>query len=215
VVDRQVTRSLPIGSPSSSTQKAGIDMKNHYQSLLMLAAAMAAPVCAQTIDKAFSAPPILGIPSIALNHTTTLTFTITADAGGLTAPFGFTDPLAGGLVATAVLPSSTCPDALTGGATLAIAYNASSSGLGANQSCTVSFTVKGTFPGLKINLVQGTGSLAGIANQAQLSVVSPQFSKAFSGPIVTPPFPTIPLNGTTTITFTVKNVTPEDLTSVG
>jgi hypothetical protein len=149
-----------------------------------------------TIVKAF------GAPTIPLNGTTTLTFNIQnpntiAPLAGL----AFTDSLPAGLtVAPTPNLTSTC-----GGTATAVASSASVSlvagTLPVSMSCLVSVNVQGAAIGVKNNSVLITSTTAGNGNtsNASITVVGPPvIIKAFGAA-------TIPLTGTTSLSFTIQN----------
>jgi hypothetical protein len=157
-------------------------------------------VGAPTIQKAF------GAATIPLNGTTTLSFTITNPAANPTSADGiaFSDTLQSGLqVASPNGLSNTC-----GGSVTATAGLSSISLLGGSiatpgATCTVTVSVTGTQSGNVPNTTSAVSSTNGgtgaVSNTANLIVVSPPtIQKAFSAS-------TIPLNGTTTLTFTITN----------
>ncbi|MBI4751529.1 MAG: DUF11 domain-containing protein [Acidobacteria bacterium] len=160
-----------------------------------------------TISKAF------GAPTIALDGSTTLTFTITNP--NTTVPLtgvSFTDSLPAGLVvATPPNVTGVCSGTVTavaGSSTISL----SGGSLTAGGNCTITVNVTGTTAGVKNNTtgnVSSTQSGAGGTASASITVVAPaSISKAFSAP-------TIPLNGSTTLTFTITNPnTTEALTGV-
>ena len=163
---------------------------------------------APTITKAF------GAASIALNGSTSLTFTITNPAANTIALTGvaFTDNLPAGLVvATPNALTSTCGGTATA---VAGAGSASLSGgtLAINSSCAISMNVTGTTAGVKNNSVQVTSTEGGTGNtsNASITVVGPPvIIKAFGAP-------SIPLNGSTTLSFTIQNNNATtSLTSIG
>ncbi len=144
-----------------------------------------------------------GAATIPLNGTTSLTFTISSTNQNQTlSGISFTDSLPAGLVvATPGNPTTTCtgtPTAVDGSSSVAL----STSSLAPGASCTVSVTVQGTTAGVKSNSVTVSDATAGTGNTgtANLTVVAPPtISKAFN------PSASIPLNGITTITFTISN----------
>jgi fimbrial isopeptide formation D2 family protein/uncharacterized repeat protein (TIGR01451 family) len=149
-----------------------------------------------SITKAF------GAASIPLNGTTSLTFTIQNPNTGLTLNgIAFTDNLPAGLVvATPNGLNNTC-----GGTATAVAGSGSISlsggTLAASASCTVSVNVTGTTAGVKNNSVQVTSTEGGTGNtsNASITVVGPPvIIKAFGAA-------SIPLNGSTSLTFTIQN----------
>ncbi len=160
-----------------------------------------------TITKAF------GAASIPLNGTTSLTFTITNPNTGVTLTgIAFTDNLPAGLaVATPNNLNSTC-----GGTATAVAgsgqVSLSGGTLAASASCTVSVNVTGTTAGVKNNSVQvtSTESGTGSTSNASITVVAPPvIIKAFGAA-------SIPLNGSTSLSFTIQNNnTTTTLTGIG
>src|SRR5262249_7974565 len=84
--------------------------------------------------------------------------------------------------------------------------------LAANASCTVSVNIQGTTAGVKNNSVQVTSTEGGTGNTATASitvVAPPATIKAFGAA-------SIPLNGSTSLTFTIQNNnTSTTLTGVG
>ncbi len=152
-----------------------------------------------TITKAF------GAPSVPLNGNTSLTFTL-ANPAINTIPLttvAFTDALPAGIVvATPNAAATSC----AGGTVTAVAASGSVSLSGAtipaNGSCTVSVNVTGTAAGAQNNITGNVSSLeGGTGGTAQASVavlLPPAISKSFGAA-------RIPLNGSTTLTFTVTN----------
>lgn len=158
-----------------------------------------------TITKAF------GAATIPLNGTTSLTFTIQNPNTNLALTgIAFTDNLPAGLVvATPNALNNTC-----GGTATAVAGSGSislSAGtLAASASCTVSVNVQGTTAGVKNNSVQVTSTEAGTGNtsNASITVVGPPvIIKAFGAA-------SIPLNGSTSLSFTIQNNNTTALTGV-
>jgi mucin-19 len=149
-----------------------------------------------SITKAF------GAAQIPLNGTTSLTFTITNPNTNLALTgIAFTDNLPAGLVvATPNALNNTC-----GGTATATAGSGSislSAGtLAASASCTVSVNVQGTTAGVKNNSVTVSSTEGGTGNTSNTSitvVASPTLTKAFGAA-------SIPLNGSTSLSFTVTN----------
>jgi uncharacterized repeat protein (TIGR01451 family) len=149
-----------------------------------------------SITKAF------GAAQIPLNGTTSLTFTITNPNTNLALTgIAFTDNLPAGLVvATPNALNNTC-----GGTATAVAGSGSislSAGtLAASASCTVSVNVTGTTAGVKNNSVTVSSTEGGTGNTSNASitvVASPTLTKAFGAA-------SIPLNGSTSLSFTVTN----------
>src|SRR5947209_17098685 len=160
-----------------------------------------------TITKAF------GAAQIPLNGTTSLTFTIQNPNTAVTLNgIAFTDNLpAGLLVATPNALSNTCggtPTAVAGSGSISL----SAGTLAASASCTVSVNVQGTTAGVKNNSVQVTSTEAGTGNTSNASITvtgPPVIIKAFGAA-------SIPLNGSTSLTFTIQNPnTTTGLTGIG
>jgi len=159
-----------------------------------------------TANLTVAAPPSItkqfGAATIPVNGTTTLSFTIAnPNAGVALSGIAFTDTLPSGLVvATPNGVSSTC-----GGTTTAVAGGGSVSlsggTLAAGASCTVTLNVTGTTAGTKNNSVSVTSTEGGAGNTstASLTVVAPpSIQKVFGAA-------TIPLNGSTSLSFTIAN----------
>ena len=163
-------------------------------------------VAPPTITKAF------GAATIPLNGTTSLTFTINnSNTGATLNGVAFTDNLPAGLVvASTPNLSNTCGGTATAvGGSGSVSLSAGS--LAGSASCTVSVNVHATTAGVKNNSVQVTSTEGGTGNTSNASitvVAPPTISKAFGAAA-------IPLNGTTTATFTISNPnTTVDLTGV-
>jgi uncharacterized repeat protein (TIGR01451 family) len=155
-------------------------------------------VAPPSIAKAF------GAAAIPLNATTSLTFTITNPAANTVAEAGvaFSDTLPTGLVVatpngltnncggTAAATAGTTGISLTGGS------------IAVNTSCTVVVNVTGTASGLYTNTsgaVSSTNGGTGNTASANLTVATPPtVIKAFGAS-------QIPLNGATSLTFTINN----------
>jgi uncharacterized repeat protein (TIGR01451 family) len=154
-----------------------------------------------------------GAASIPLNGTTSLTITIDSNSNQNMTLNGtaFTDSLPTGLiVATPGNPSTTCSGgtvtATDGSSSIAL----SGASIAPNSSCTVTVTIQGTTAGAKSNNVQvsaatdqfadplGAGGTGNTANATIAVVAPPTISKAFGAA-------SVPLNGTTTLTFTITN----------
>jgi fimbrial isopeptide formation D2 family protein/uncharacterized repeat protein (TIGR01451 family) len=155
----------------------------------------------------------VNITSMPLNAVATLVFRLTnPNAGTSLTGVSFTDALPSGLQVAAT-PNASAPCGTfspnPGDTTLAF----SGGTLAASATCIVSVNITGTTPGVKNNITGavtsnegGTGTTA----SASITVVSPpSISKAFGAA-------NIPLNGTTTLTFTITNPnTTAQLTGVG
>jgi uncharacterized protein (TIGR03437 family) len=169
-----------------------------------------------TASFAVAVPPAIaeafGSATVPLNHSTSLTFTLTNPAAN-TIPLtgvGFTGTLSAGLVvSTPSGLSNTC-----GGTPAAAGSAIGLSGvtLAAQTSCTLSVNVTGIAVGIHNTSATVTSTTGGTGNTSQASVlvVAPAaISKAFGAP-------SIPLNGATTLTFMVGNTnTTAALTGVG
>jgi uncharacterized repeat protein (TIGR01451 family) len=154
---------------------------------------------APSISKTF------GAPAIPLDGTTNLTFTITNSNPASLPGVGFTDNLPSGLVVSS-------PNGLTngcGGTATATAgsgtISLSAGTVNANASCTLMANVTGTTVGAKNNTsgaVASTATGTGNTASASLTVVGPpSISKVFGAG-------SVPLNGSTSLTFTVSNPNP-------
>jgi uncharacterized repeat protein (TIGR01451 family) len=159
-----------------------------------------------TISKAF------GASTIPLNGSTSLTFTISNSNAAALTGVAFSDTLPAGLVvSTPNGLSTTC-----GGSTTATAGTGSVSLSGgsitASSNCTISVNVTGTIAGTKDNTTDavsatesGTGATS---NTATITVVAPPtIGKAFGAS-------SVPLNGSTSLTFTITNPNATALTGV-
>src|ERR1019366_8639407 len=155
-------------------------------------------VAPPSIAKAF------GAAAIALNGTTSLTFTLTNPPANAVAEAGvaFTDTLPAGLaVATPNGLTNTC-----GGTATAVAGSGSVSltggAIAASGTCTFAVNVTGTAGGTKNNTTGAvTSTNGGTGNTASASVVvgtPPTITKAFGAASVA-------LNGSTLLTFTITN----------
>ena len=150
-----------------------------------------------TIVKSF------GAASVPVNGSTTLTFTINNLNTAVTLTgVGFTDTLPAGLIlATPNGLGGSC-----GGGTITAVSGASSVSLAnatiaPSSSCTFSVNVTGTTAGAKNNSVMVTSTEGGPGNTSNASitvVAAPTISKSFGAA-------SIPLNGSTSLTFTISN----------
>ncbi|MGB9120429.1 MAG: CSLREA domain-containing protein [Candidatus Angelobacter sp.] len=151
------------------------------------------------------APPsiakVFNPASIALNATTSLTFTITNPAANTVALTGvaFTDTLPTGLT-VANASATVCGGTLTTTAPTGIALTGAI--IAANSQCQFSVTVTGAASGSYTNTtgnVTSTNGGTGNTASANLTVATPpSITKAFGAA-------SIPLNGTTSLTFTIQN----------
>ncbi|MFY9557090.1 MAG: HYR domain-containing protein [Blastocatellia bacterium] len=155
-----------------------------------------------TITKAF------GAATIPLNGVTTLTLTINNPNSGLTLTgIAFSDNLPAGLqVAATPGITSTCAGATWNASPGDTTLNFAGGTLAPGASCTVGVNVTGTTPGVKNNATNAPTSnecATGVAsNTAMLTVIAPPtISKSFDAA-------SIPLNGTSVLTFTITNPNP-------
>ncbi len=162
-------------------------------------------------------PPVIGksfgASTIPVNGTTTLTLTIqNPNSNVILHGVAFTDSFPSGLVvATTPNLSNNCGGTLTA---VAGAGSASLSAgvLAVSTTCTISMSVQGATAGVKSNSVQVTSTEGGTGNTATASitvVAPPSISKSFGAP-------SIPLNGSTSLSFTISNMnTTVALSGVG
>ncbi|HXJ71772.1 MAG TPA: hypothetical protein VNM37_02925, partial [Candidatus Dormibacteraeota bacterium] len=151
------------------------------------------------------APPsiakVFNPSTISLNATTSLTFTITNPAANVDPLTGvaFTDTLPTGLTVQNGT-SSVCGGTLTTTAPTGISLTGAT--IAANGQCQFSVTVTGAASGQYTNTtgnVTSTNGGTGNTASANLTVASPpSIAKAFGAA-------SIPLNGTTSLTFTIQN----------
>jgi CSLREA domain-containing protein len=199
--------SLPVGA-CAITVKVSSATDNIYNNSVTINSTAAGTGALSTSSASLTVinPPsiakVFGAATIPLNGTTSLTFTLSSTNTNLTLNgVAFTDNLPAGLVvATPNNLNTTCSGTAT-----AVAGSSSVSLSGASlapgASCTVSINVQGTTAGDKNNSVQVTSTNGGTGNTSNASitvVAPPTISKAFGAA-------SIPLNGTTTVTFTISN----------
>lgn len=151
---------------------------------------------APTITKAF------GAASVPLSGSTSLTFTIqNANAAVALSGIAFTDTLPAGLVvATPSALTTTCGGTAVAGAGSGTA-TLSGATLAASTSCTYSVNVTGSTVGVKNNSVSVSSTNGGTGNTSNASITivgAPVLIKAFGAA-------SIPLNGSTSLSFTVQN----------
>ncbi|HEV1996486.1 MAG TPA: FG-GAP-like repeat-containing protein [Candidatus Acidoferrum sp.] len=166
-----------------------------------------------TISKAFNPT------SIALNATSTLSFTITnPNTASALSGVGFTDTLPSGVVVAAT-PNITgsCGSgtitAVAGSGTISLTGGTLTASPAAGSSCTFSADVTGTTAGSKSNTTGAVTSTEGgtgaPSNTATVTVVAPPtISKAFGAAA-------IPVNGTTTLNFTITNPAANTVAEAG
>jgi uncharacterized repeat protein (TIGR01451 family) len=151
------------------------------------------------------APPsiakVFNPSSIALNATTSLTFTITNPAANAVALGGvaFTDTLPTGLT-VANSSATVCGGTLTTTAPTGIALSGAT--IAVNSQCQFSVTVTGAASGQYTNTTGSVTSInGGTGNTATANLIvatPPSITKAFGAAV-------IPLNGTTSLTFSITN----------
>jgi len=157
-------------------------------------------VAPPTISKAF------GASGIGVGGTTTLTFTLTNPSANTVAESGvaFSDTLTGGLqVAGTPNLSNGCGGTFSGATSGSTSLSLSSGTIAINSSCTISLNVTGTTAGTISNTTNAVSSTNGgtgaASNTASLTVANPPtISKSFT-------LSSIPLNGTTTLNFSIVN----------
>jgi uncharacterized repeat protein (TIGR01451 family) len=210
--------SLPIGACSISVKvSSGTDSVYNNSVTINSTAAGTGALSTSSASLTVINPPSItkafGAASIPLNGTTTLTFTLSSTNANLTLNgVAFTDSLPAGLVvATPGNLNSTCSGTATavdGSSSISL----SGASLAPGASCTVSVNVTGTTAGVKNNSVQVTSTNGGTGNtsNASITVVAPPvIIKAFGAA-------SIPLNGSTSLSFTIQNNnTTTTLTGVG
>jgi uncharacterized repeat protein (TIGR01451 family) len=199
--------SLPVGA-CSITVKVSSATDNVYNNSVTINSTAAGTGALSTSSASLTVinPPTIakafGAATIPLNGITSLTFTLSSTNANLTLNgVAFTDSLPAGLVvATPNNLNTTCSGTAT-----AVAGSSSVSLTGASlapgASCTVSVNVQGTTAGVKNNSVQASSTNAGTGNTSNASitvVAPPTIAKAFGAA-------SVPLNGTTTVTFTISN----------
>src|SRR6185312_13571236 len=160
-----------------------------------------------TIQKVF------GAATIPVNGITSLTFTIANPNTGLgLTGIAFTDSLPAGLVIAATPNlNNTCGGTATAlGGSGSVVLSAGT--LAASASCTVSVNVQGTTAGVKNNSVTVSSTEAGTGNTSNASItvaLPPGIIKSFGAA-------SIPLNGSTSLSFTISNPNSTSaLTGVG
>src|SRR6185312_4499319 len=143
-----------------------------------------------------------GAATLPLNGTTTLTFSITNPNSTLALTgLAFTDNLPAGLV---VAPTPGLTNTCGGTATAAAGASSVSLAAGTlapSAACVVSVNVQGTTGGVQNNSVLVTSANAGNGNTSNASITvagPPVLIKAFGAA-------SIPLNGSTSLSFTVQN----------
>jgi CSLREA domain-containing protein/uncharacterized repeat protein (TIGR01451 family) len=154
-----------------------------------------------------ASPPVIaksfGAAGVAVNSSTSLSFLITNPAANVVSITGlaFTDNLPAGLVVTTPSGlSNTCGGTATAtaGSTSVILTGAT---LAPGASCMVAANVTATSGGVKNNSVTVTSANAGTGNTSTATLTStsaPSISKSFGAT-------SIPLNGSTSLTFGVQN----------
>ena len=153
---------------------------------------------APTVAKAF------GTSNLALNGSTSLTFTISnPNASTALTGVGIIDPLPAGLVVSNPTgAASTCGTFTPTAGDISVSLTGGT--VAANSSCTFSVNVTGTTPGLKNNT---TGAISSTEGGVGLTAVASITVNAASPPTIAKAFGTsnLPLNGSTSLTFTITN----------
>ncbi|MGC2696749.1 MAG: CSLREA domain-containing protein, partial [Candidatus Angelobacter sp.] len=198
---------LPVGA-CTITVNVSSAIDNIYSNTVTINSTAAGSGALSTSSASLTVinPPTIakqfGATTIPLNGTTTLTLTVSSTNQNLTLNgVAFTDNLPAGLVvATPPNVGGTCTGTITA---VAGSGSVSLSGqtLAPGANCTVVVNVTGTTAGDKNNSVQVSSTNGGTGNTASatLTVVAPPtISKGFGAA-------SIPLNGTTTVTFTISN----------
>lgn len=155
-----------------------------------------------TVDAPPAIAKAFGAASIPVGGTTTLTFTIANPNPGAITGVSFSDSFPGGvLVATANGLVNTCGGTVTA-VPSATSVQLTGGSIAANSNCTVTLNVTGTFVGAKNNITGNVGSNEGGPGNTALATLDvldpPLLSNAFGAS-------TIPINGSTTLTFSVTN----------
>jgi uncharacterized repeat protein (TIGR01451 family) len=167
-------------------------------------AAWGQPTEALTLAESFA------VSSVPLGGTTTLTFTVTQTFPETLYGVSFTDNLPPGLQFQPASASSDCSGSL-----MAIATSVSlsvSGNLNLITECQISVTVVGVAAGSQVNTtstITSAGTAPGAAATATLLVVAPPtLSKSFDPS-------SVPVNGTSTLTFKLTNPNDSLITGVG
>jgi uncharacterized repeat protein (TIGR01451 family) len=197
----------PLAPNSTATDDAFNDYDMSGGIFTIIVAGAASP---PTISKAF------GAANIALNGTTSLTFTITNPNATALTGVAVTDSLPAGLVVST-------PNGLTGscgvGIITATAGNnvvmLGGGSIAASSNCTFTVNVTGTTSGVKNNVTSPVSSLEGgtcICSASATVTVAP----GIAAPTITKSFaPTsIVVGGTSTLSFTITNPNPSAFTGV-
>ncbi|HEX4427580.1 MAG TPA: hypothetical protein VH079_19420, partial [Terriglobales bacterium] len=198
---------LPVGA-CSITVKVSSATDSAYNNTVTINSTTAGTGALSTSSATLTvvAPPSIaktfGAATLPLNGTTSLTFTVTnANVNTTFNGLAFTDSLPAGLV---VGPTPGLTNNCGGTATAtagASSLSLSGGTLAAGANCTVSVTVQGTTAGVKNNSVTVSSTNAGTGNTSNASVTvvgAATISKSFG-------VASIPLNGSTSLSFTVTN----------
>jgi uncharacterized repeat protein (TIGR01451 family) len=153
-----------------------------------------------TIAKAF------GASSVPVGGSTSLTFTIiNPNSGSTLSGVGFTDTLPSGLTVSTPsngLTSSGCGEASITAAAGSGSVTLASGSLAVSGTCTIAVSVTGTTTGTENNVTTAVtsneGGSGGTASASLTVVAPPTIAKAFGASH-------IPVNGSTTLTFTITN----------
>jgi len=154
--------------------------------------------------------------SVAVNGSSTLSFTITNPNASALSGIAFSDGLPPGVVVSTVPAiAGTCGTitAVAGSSSISLAGGTLTASPAAGSTCTFSVSVTGTTPGDKNNtagrITSTEGGTGATSNTALLTVVAPpSIAKAFGAA-------NISLNGTTSLTFTLTNPAANTVAQVG
>ena len=190
-----LTVNVNSNAPASITNTATVSGGGEANPGNNTASDTATVVVPPTISKVFG-----NHPSIPLNGTTSLTFTITnPNSGASLTGVGFTDNLPSpGLMVTGGATNNGCGGTASTPDTSTVSLSGGT--LAASGSCTIVVTVRGTTAGLQTNSVTVTSAIGnGNTSTDSITVVAPPvISKAFSPS-------TIPLGNVSTLSFTLTN----------
>lgn len=200
---------LPVGSCTISISVTSASDGNYNNSVTINSTEAGngnTPSASLSVANPPAAAKAFGVATIPVNGTTSLTITLTSTNSTVTLTgVSFTDNLPAGLVVAATPnANNTCGGTATataGGSAVSL----SGATLAPGESCAVSVNVTGATSGLKNNSVQATATQSGAGNTANASltvVPAPVLSKVFGAA-------SIPLNGTTSLTFTLQNASAD------
>ena len=204
VSNGSASATFPAAAAGSYRFTASYSGDTNYQSRLALCndpgetVTVTGPAAPPTIAKSF------GAPSIPLNRSTTLTFTLSnPNTGSSLSGVGFTDTLPAGLVvATPNALSGSCDGGTISAVAGSSSVNLAGALLPANASCSFSVKVTGTSAGQKHNTTSAVTSVEGgngaVATATVTVEAPPRITKTFTAA-------SIALGASTTLTFTIAN----------